>query len=186
MTMAFPFGSTPALPIAHAIRACPPWIKAPVGEFALRSCNCGLTESERLQSSLTSARQVAARFTAVRIIPSADELQRLATEADFSAVAVSVAGLNIHLPRIDKLVLDHLSATPIAAVIDATDEDTRRKIGASVMKQLQRYADGDGITYPEETCLLTARARVVHKGLRREGLLLAPCRPHRTSASSFR
>jgi hypothetical protein len=94
----------------------------------------------------------------VRKTPTADELKRLATEADFSAVAVSVSRINVHLPRVDKFVLDHLSATPIAADIDALDDETRRKIGVSVMEQLQRYADDDGITYPEETCVLTARA----------------------------
>jgi ubiquinone/menaquinone biosynthesis C-methylase UbiE len=101
--------------------------------------------------------EVAARFTAVRMTPTADELQRLAKEADFSAVAVSVSRIDVHLPRIDKFVLDHLSATPIAADIDAMDDEARREIGVGVMEQLQRYADDDGITYPEETCVLTAR-----------------------------
>jgi ubiquinone/menaquinone biosynthesis C-methylase UbiE len=102
--------------------------------------------------------EVAARFTASRNAPTAGELRALATEADFSAVEVSVSRINIHLPRIDKFVLDHLAATPVAAAIDAADAEARKKIGASVMKQLQPYADGDGITCPEETYVLTARA----------------------------
>jgi ubiquinone/menaquinone biosynthesis C-methylase UbiE len=102
--------------------------------------------------------EVAARFTASRKAPTSAELQRLATEADFFAVEVSVSRINLHLPRVDKFVLDHLAATPIAADIDAVDAEARKKIGVSVMEQLQRYADGDGITYPEETCVLTARA----------------------------
>ena len=102
--------------------------------------------------------EVAARFTASRNAPTAGELRRLATEADFSAVEVSVSRIKIHLPRIDKFVLDHLAATPVAAAIDAADAEARKKIGASVMEQLQPYADGDGITYPEETYVLTARA----------------------------
>ena len=89
--------------------------------------------------------------------PGSEELRRLATEADFSAVEVSVERTNIHLPRIDKYVLDHMSATPIAADIDAADAEVRKKIGASVAEQLQRYADGDGITYPQETNVLVAR-----------------------------
>ena len=32
------------------------------------------------------------------------------------------------------------------------------QIGASVKDELQRYSDGDGITYPEETFVLTAQA----------------------------
>jgi ubiquinone/menaquinone biosynthesis C-methylase UbiE len=88
--------------------------------------------------------EVAARFTASRKAPTADELQRLATEADFSAVEVSIRRINIHLPRVDKFVLDHLAATPVAEAIDAAGAETRKKIGASAMEQLQRYAPGAG------------------------------------------
>lgn len=102
--------------------------------------------------------EVAARFAAARKTPTPDELQRLATAADFSAVEVRVSRIDVHLPRIDKFVLDHLSATPIAADIGAVDAEARNKIGASVMERLQGYADGDGITHPEETYVLTARA----------------------------
>jgi hypothetical protein len=63
----------------------------------------------------------------------------------------------VHLPRLDKFTLDHLSATPVAPIVAAADPEAREKIGASVMAALQRYADGDGVTYPEETHVLTAR-----------------------------
>ena len=102
--------------------------------------------------------EVATRFTASRKSPTADELQHLATEAGFSAVKVSISRINIHLPRLDKFVLNHLAATPIAAAIDAAGAELRKKIVESAIDQLQRYADGDGITYPEETQVLTARA----------------------------
>ena len=102
--------------------------------------------------------EVAARFTAVRMTPTADELKRLATEAGFSVVEVSASRINVHLPRVDTFVLGHLSATPIAADIDALDDEARRKIGASVMEQVRQYAVADGIAYPEDTCVLTARA----------------------------
>jgi SAM-dependent methyltransferase len=100
----------------------------------------------------------ALQFCASRQVPANEEMQRLATEAGFSAVAVRVSRIDVHLPRLDKFTLDHLSATPIAPLIAATDPATREKIGASVMQELQRYADGEGVTYPEETHVLTARA----------------------------
>lgn len=103
-------------------------------------------------------RDVAARFVASRNAPNADELKHLTMEAGFSAVNVSLRRLDIHLPRLDKFVLDHLAATPVAAAIDAADIETRKKIGTSVMERLQGYADGDGVTCPEETYVLTARA----------------------------
>jgi ubiquinone/menaquinone biosynthesis C-methylase UbiE len=104
------------------------------------------------------SQDVAARFNASRKAYTAAKLEGLATEAGFSVAEVSVGHIDVHLPRIHKFVLDHLSATPVAAAIDAVDGETRRRIGASVGEQLHRYADGDGITYPEETYVLTARA----------------------------
>jgi len=103
--------------------------------------------------------EIAARFNASRNAPNADELQQLATEAGFSAVEVSVGRINVHLPRIDKFVLDHLSATPVAAAIDNADKEARNNIAVSVKERLHLYADADGITYPEETYVLTAEVK---------------------------
>jgi hypothetical protein len=52
-----------------------------------------------------------------------------------------------------------LAATPVASLVAAADPDARKKIGARVVRQLARYADGEGITYPEETHVLTAQVR---------------------------
>jgi hypothetical protein len=66
--------------------------------------------------------------------------------------------MSIHLSRVDRFVLEHLAATPIAAVIAAIDSQARENIGASVLRDMDRFKDGDGVTYPEETHVLTARA----------------------------
>jgi ubiquinone/menaquinone biosynthesis C-methylase UbiE len=100
---------------------------------------------------------VAVRFCASRQAPTGEELHRLATAAGFSAVEVRISRINVHLPRLDKFTLDHLAATPVAPVVAAVDSEAREKIGASVLKQLRHYADGDGVTYPEETHVLTAQ-----------------------------
>jgi SAM-dependent methyltransferase len=97
------------------------------------------------------------RFCASRQAPNKEELQRLAMEAGFSDVEVRVARLDVHLPNPQKFALDHLAATPIAPVIAAADAEIREKIGRAVMNQLRPYTDGDGITYPEETYVLTAQ-----------------------------
>jgi ubiquinone/menaquinone biosynthesis C-methylase UbiE len=102
---------------------------------------------------------VAARFNASRKTPAAEELQQLVTEAGFSDVEVSVSRINVHLPQIDRFVLEHLAATPVASAVEAADAETRRKIGANAREQLQRYVEGDGITYPEETHVVTARPK---------------------------
>ena len=99
----------------------------------------------------------ASQFCASRQVPTHEELQGLAKEADFSAVDVRVSRINVRLPRLDKFTLNHLSATPVAAAIATAGPEAREKIGASVMQALQRYADGEGVTYPEETHVLTAK-----------------------------
>jgi hypothetical protein len=101
--------------------------------------------------------QVAIRFCASREAPSGEELHRLATRAGFLVVDVRVSRINVHLPRIDQFALNHLAATPIASEIAAAGPEVRKEIGQSVMRQLQRYADRGGVTYPEETHLLTAQ-----------------------------
>jgi ubiquinone/menaquinone biosynthesis C-methylase UbiE len=103
--------------------------------------------------------EAAVRFCASRQAPDREELHRLATQAGFSAVDVRVSRIDIHLPHLDQFALDHLAATPVASLVAAADSGAREEIGASVVRQLARYADGDGITYPEETYMLTAQVR---------------------------
>jgi len=99
----------------------------------------------------------AARFLASRKVPAKEELERLAVAASFSGVNVCVSRMNVRLPRLDRFVLEHLAGTPVAESIAALDPESRKNIGASVMHELQRFHDGDGVTYPEETHVVTAR-----------------------------
>jgi SAM-dependent methyltransferase len=101
----------------------------------------------------------AASFCASRKVPGKDELERLAATAGWSEVKVSVRRLNIHVPAVQRFVLEHLAGTPVAAAIAAADAETRKNIGASVKRAMERFADGDGVTYPEETHVVTARVR---------------------------
>jgi ubiquinone/menaquinone biosynthesis C-methylase UbiE len=99
----------------------------------------------------------AVRFCASRQVPTAEDLQRLAAQAGFADVEVRLREINIHLPRLDEFTLNHLAGTPVADGLAGATPEAREKLAASVMKQLQRYADGDGVTYPEEARVLTAR-----------------------------
>src|SRR5262249_55507945 len=98
----------------------------------------------------------ASRFCASRQVPTEEDL-RLATRAGFSDVQVRVDRIDIHLPRLDEFTLNHLAGTPAADGLAGATPEAREKLAASVLKQLQRYADGDGVTYPEEAQVLTAR-----------------------------
>lgn len=101
---------------------------------------------------------VAARFCASRKVPSRDELERLAAGAGFSDVSVRISRMNIRLPSLDRFVLDHLAGTPVAGSVEAAGPGARMNIGASVAQAMQRFNDRDGVTYPEEIHLVTARA----------------------------
>jgi len=126
----------------------------------------------------------ASRFCASRNVPAKEELGRLAVAAGFSAVDVRVARMNVHLPRLDRFTLDHLAGTPVAAAIAALDPDSRKNIGASVMHELQRFNDGDGITYPEEIHVVTARIESDLRPLeRRKHVPYIEIRPFRSHPS---
>lgn len=99
----------------------------------------------------------ASRFLASRNVPAREELERLVFAAGFLDFSVRVSRINVHLPRLDQFVLEHLAATPVAASISALETETREHIGTSVMRAMRRFADGDGVTYPEETHVVTAR-----------------------------
>jgi len=103
-------------------------------------------------------RETAVRFRASRNVPGKEEILSLMTAAGFRDVEIRVARRDTHLPAPDKFVLSHLASTPVAAAIAETEAEVRAAIGARVMEQLQRHADGDGVTFPEETHLVTARA----------------------------
>jgi len=107
--------------------------------------------------SRISGDDTAARFLASRNAPGRDELERLMDASGFSDVRLSIARLEIHLPALDRFVLEHLSATPVAPAIAALDARSRDHLGSSVVRELEHFADGDGVTYPEETFLVTAR-----------------------------
>jgi hypothetical protein len=89
-------------------------------------------------------------------VPAKEELERLAVAAGFSDVNVRISRMQVHLPT-DRFVLEHLAGTPVTASIAALDPESRKNIGVSIMREMQRFNHGDGVTYPEETHVVTAR-----------------------------
>jgi hypothetical protein len=99
----------------------------------------------------------ALRFCASRNVPAKEELERLAVAAGLSGVDVRMVRMNLHLPKLDRFTLDHLAATPVAASIAALDPESRGNIGTSVMQELLPFREGEGVSYPEEIHIVTAR-----------------------------
>jgi ubiquinone/menaquinone biosynthesis C-methylase UbiE len=102
-------------------------------------------------------REVADRFCASRKVPGAQEIRLLASNAGFVGVDVRVGRLDMRLPPLDQFVLLHLASTPVASALAQADVQARKQIEASVVQQLKDYAGPQGVTYPEQIHLLTAR-----------------------------
>jgi len=108
--------------------------------------------------AIHTSEEVSKRFLASRRAPTGEDLRQLAAGAGFSAVAVRVEHITVHLPPIETFALDHLAATPVATDVASADARARAEIGQSVKEHLGRYVDECGASYPEETNVLTARA----------------------------
>ena len=134
-------------------------VLAPGGRIALSVWNSVGRYNSAVGEALATfiGDDVATRFLASRKAPGKDELERLATDAGFSDVKVEVKRLDIHLPRLDTFVLDHLAATPVASAIAGLGAEVHERIGAAVRDRLRPYEDGDGVTFPEETYVVTAQ-----------------------------
>ena len=96
--------------------------------------------------------------SASRVVPDAAELYRFVAEAGFRDVAIRPAMMNIRLPAMSEFVLSHLAATPVAAAIAAIGSEARAALADDVSLALRTYVDGDGLTVPDETNIVTALA----------------------------
>jgi SAM-dependent methyltransferase len=101
---------------------------------------------------------VAAAFSASRVVPDADELQRLVLAAGFGEAAVHPCVMSVQLPAVEGFVLAHLAATPVAGAVAAAGSAARAALAAQVARALLEYADGDGLAIPDETNVVTALA----------------------------
>jgi SAM-dependent methyltransferase len=100
--------------------------------------------------------EAAATFSASRVVPDAEELYRLVVEAGFREVAVRPCAMNIRLPAAKEFVLSHLAATPVASAVAGVGADARTALADQVSLALRAYVDGDGLTIPDETNVVTA------------------------------
>jgi hypothetical protein len=53
-------------------------------------------------------------------------------------------------------VLSHLAATPVASAVAGVGAEARTALADQVSLALRAYVDGDGLTIPDETNVVTA------------------------------
>ena len=63
----------------------------------------------------------------------------------------------VRLPPPEEFVLGHLAATPIAAEVRRASDSVRAALTSEVAEALAAYRDVDGISFPEEGNVVTAR-----------------------------
>jgi SAM-dependent methyltransferase len=102
--------------------------------------------------------ETATKYRANRKVPDADDLQRMLVEAGFRDVHVRPSVMTIRLPAIERFVLCHLSASPVAGPVAALSETERAALAAQVRATLHAYAEGDDVAVPDETNLAIAFA----------------------------
>ena len=100
----------------------------------------------------------ATTYRASRLVPDAECLHSLLVEAGFRDVHIRSSIMTIVLPPIEKFVLCHLSALPVASAVAALTESKRAALAGQVRAALHAYVDGDGVAVPDETNLAIAHA----------------------------
>jgi hypothetical protein len=65
--------------------------------------------------------------------------------------------MTARLPAPEEFVLGHLAATPIAPELRAADKAVLEDLTARVARDLAAYRAADGIAFPEEVNVVTAR-----------------------------
>jgi ubiquinone/menaquinone biosynthesis C-methylase UbiE len=89
----------------------------------------------------------------------AEELESLAESAGFQEVAVSAASRNLRFSSPEAFVWEIVQCTPLAwmTAVNQADESTRARVMSEITEKLQPYVDDDGLEFPIEARVLTAR-----------------------------
>lgn len=102
--------------------------------------------------------EASSRFCASRKVPDDKELIELAAAAGLRDAKLHMRERTVRLPSVERFVLSHLAATPVAAALREASEAARAVLGRDVADQLAAYREGDGVAFSEEITVITAGA----------------------------
>ena len=100
--------------------------------------------------------ETATHYRTARTVPDAEELRGLLVDAAFRDVHIRQSVMTIRLPPVEAFVLGHLASTPAASAVAALSEEARTALAREVSMVLQSYADGEGVSVPDETNIAMA------------------------------
>jgi hypothetical protein len=92
--------------------------------------------------------ETAAGLNAAFSLSDSKAIKALLAEAGFKHVKVSVAQLDLELPKPQEFVPQHVSATPMAAGFRVASEEARRAVVHDVSERLVQYETDQGIRVP--------------------------------------
>jgi ubiquinone/menaquinone biosynthesis C-methylase UbiE len=89
----------------------------------------------------------------------ADELEDLVKETDFQDLAVRSVSRKLHFSSPEAFVWEIIQCTPLAwmAAVNQANESTRANVINEVSARLEPYVDEDGLSFPIEARVATAR-----------------------------
>ena len=89
-------------------------------------------------------------------MPDAEELRGLLVDAAFHGVHIRQSVMTIRLPPVEAFALGHLASTPAARAVAGLSEEEWTALVREVRMALQPYADGNGLSLPDETIIAIA------------------------------
>jgi ubiquinone/menaquinone biosynthesis C-methylase UbiE len=100
--------------------------------------------------------QTATKYRAARVVPDAETLRERIVAAGFRNVEVRSHTVTVHIPEIETFVQGNLAGGPVAQAMAALGEEGRLACARRVRQALRRYAQGDGVVYPDAVNLAIA------------------------------
>jgi ubiquinone/menaquinone biosynthesis C-methylase UbiE len=98
--------------------------------------------------------ETAAGLKSAFALSDADEIRRLLKAAGFGQIEMTVAQLNLLLPKLAEFVPHHISATPMAAGYERADEPAQQSIIRDITETLSQYETNGHVQIPFKSHLI--------------------------------
>lgn len=105
----------------------------------------------------THAPEVAGFLPMAFSLTDADELRQALRDAGFDDVSVRIEIASVRFASIGDYLATYLGSTPVGGVISGLPHETRAALADDVVRSLTGSTDDDGLTFPQETHVATAR-----------------------------
>ena len=87
-----------------------------------------------------------------------DELRTLIAGGNFQDIVIRRATKTLHYASLEEFVLSYVSGSALAGIVGGVDESARAALLTEVCTKLARAIDDQGLRFPIETNIVTARA----------------------------